>query len=92
AIGYYPHIFERMLSTHGGVQTARRLSRQGDIQDGLVKVVRHGREDLSVEHLMLQPEFADLFTDEEPQAARWRLEQAREKAGRTKPKPPPASR
>jgi hypothetical protein len=35
-----------------------------------------GRLDLSIESLMLQPRFAGLFSPQELDAARWRLEQA----------------
>lgn len=77
AIGCSSHIFERMLRQHGGVQTAKRLIASGDIQNGFERLAELDRLDLSLEQIMLNPEFAPLFTPEELEAAKWRLDQIR---------------
>lgn len=76
-LGYRPSIFIRMLEQHGGVQTAKRLIASGEIQSGIRKMAELGRLDITMEQIMLEPEFAPLFTKGELEAARWRLEQLR---------------
>lgn len=68
---YRPMTFLRMLSDHGGVETARRLIRGPT--SGFTKLWEHRRLDLSVEALILKPEWHSLFTDEERKLARARL-------------------
>ncbi|MCI0701193.1 MAG: hypothetical protein L0241_08950 [Planctomycetia bacterium] len=75
ACGYVPRIFERMLREHGGVQTAKQLIASGDIQYGFERLAELGRLDITLEQVMLCPEYAPLFTPEELEAARWRLAQ-----------------
>ena len=75
AIGYNPTRSADMVSTWGGVGTARRLIVSGDIQDGVRKIVSMGRPELAMESIMLEPQFAELFSDGERDAARWRLDQ-----------------
>jgi len=65
-----------MVDEHGGVATARRLIKSGDFQDGLMKLISLGRIDLTVEHAVLEERWRDLFTDQEREVARWRLEAA----------------
>ena len=62
-----------MVDEHGAVETARRLVMSGDLQDGLLKLLRLGRADLTIEHSVLEERWHDLFTDEEREVARWRL-------------------
>ena len=73
--GYSPVRFERMIREHGGVGTAKRLIKSGDLQDGLERLKVEGRLDLSMESIMLEPEFQPLFTQQELDAAQWRLQQ-----------------
>lgn len=62
-----------MVEEHGAVETARRLIKSGDLQDGLLRLLRLSRVDLTVEHAVLDVRWHDLFTDDEREAARWRL-------------------
>ena len=73
--GYSPVRFERMVHEHGGVGTAKQMIKSGDLQDGLRRLKAEGRLDLSMEQIMLEPEFASLFTPSELAAAQWRLNQ-----------------
>ncbi|VWD38403.1 hypothetical protein BCO71033_04420 [Burkholderia contaminans] len=75
ALGYTPHRFEQMLRTYGGVGAARRLVVSSEIHEGLKSLKDLGRLDLSVEHIMLDPIFASLFTKSEKEASAWRLTQ-----------------
>ncbi len=74
-IGYSPTVFNRMLSDHGGVTTAKRLIVSGDIQSGFERLAKLGQPEISMEATMLKPEYQSLFTTDELNAARWRLSQ-----------------
>lgn len=73
-LGYVPDEFAAMLKIHGGVQTAKKLVRSGDIQSGLYRLRDLKRLDLATEAVMLRPEFKELFNNEHLKAASWRLE------------------
>jgi hypothetical protein len=73
--GYHAKQFLRMLTERGGLRTARLLVRATTISDGFRSLWERGRLDLTVEAIMLQPEFVALFTDEERAIARDRLAQ-----------------
>lgn len=75
-LGYNPSIWTRMVEEHGGVVTARRLIKSGDMQAGLLRLLSLSRVDLTVEYAVLDERWHDLFTDEERDLARWRLEVA----------------
>jgi len=68
-------VFTGMLERHGGVQTAKRLIAAGEIQSGIRRLAELGRINITMERIMLEPEFAPLFTAGELDAARWRLNQ-----------------
>ena len=70
---YYPNRFEQMLAELGAVKLAKKLVVSGELQDGLKKIAKLGRKDLSIEAVILEPRFASLFTKDEKQAAEWRL-------------------
>ena len=73
-LGYKPGIFLDMIGTYGGVETAKRLlSTQEFVQEGVKRLWELGRLDLSVEALVLRPEYKELFTTEELKIARKRL-------------------
>lgn len=72
-LGYKAAYFLQMVQEHGGLEAARRLLRQQNIADGLTRLWEMGRLDLSVEALVLRPEYATLFTDEERTMARQHL-------------------
>ncbi len=74
-LGYNPTVFVDLLERYRGVQTAKRLIAEGEIQYGFKRLAALGRLDLTMEQIMLEPEFASLFTEGELAAARWRLDQ-----------------
>ncbi|MCB0120995.1 MAG: hypothetical protein KDE31_17325 [Caldilineaceae bacterium] len=55
----------QMMNELGGVATAKRLLASDNPAAGLTTLWECGRLDLSVEALVLLPEFATLFTEEE---------------------------
>lgn len=72
-VGYKASLFLRMVSEHGGLETARRLLAQPSPSDGFTALWEAGRLDLTMEVLVLEDEFADLFTPLELRTARRRL-------------------
>ena len=74
-LGYNPTRFLQMLSEYGGVQTAKRLIAKEGGSDGFTTLWEHHRLDLSVEALVLKPEYNELFTDEERDICKKRLDQ-----------------
>jgi|SRR5215213_3234969 len=77
-LGYVPTVWISMMNGPGGaVAAARRLLANGDVQSGFERLIRMGRQDLTVEHAALDPRWSDLFDEAHRDAARWRLEQAR---------------
>jgi len=80
-LGYHPNRFVQMLDSIGAVATATKLVASGDLHDGFRELVGRSRADLTMESIMLEPEFASLFTRAQLAAARWRLDQALQPAG-----------
>jgi len=78
--GYFPGYFVRMLEEKGAFMTAKQLVASGEIQSGLQRLAKEGRLELSIESIMCR--FSYLFTAEEIEAAKWRIEKA--KSGRLK--------
>jgi hypothetical protein len=75
SLWYNPTRFTDMLNTWGGIGTARRLVASGEIQEGIRRIVQMGHPELSMESIMLEPQFSSLFTGGELEAAGWRLNQ-----------------
>lgn len=71
---YNATYFLRMLSEHGGVETARILVGNPQPSEGFTQLWMKGRLDLTVESAVLEPEFADVFDVELRQMARERLD------------------
>ena len=65
--------FLQMVTEHGGVETARILLHTPNVSDGYTALWERGRLDLTMEALVLLPEWNDLFTDDERAIARQRL-------------------
>jgi hypothetical protein len=65
--------FLQMLSEHGGLETARILLHAPGVSEGYSKLFEKGRLDLTLEYVVLQPEWQDLFTSDELAIARKRL-------------------
>lgn len=73
--GYTPSYFLGMLAELGALGTARKLLHAPAVSDGFANLWERGRLDLTVEALVVRPEYAHLFTGEELDRARGRLEQ-----------------
>ena len=72
---YTATYFVGMLSNYGGLGTAQRLLASTEVSTGFAILYERGRLDLTVEALVIQSKFASLFTDEEIDIARRRLDQ-----------------
>lgn len=73
--GYNATVYLRMLAEHGGLETARRLLASSNVSDGFVSLWECHRLDLTVENVVLQPEFEPLFTEQDREVARNRLQE-----------------
>jgi len=62
-----------MLRRRGGLETAQRLLHSKKISQGYITLRDADRLDLTVETLVLKPEYSELFTNEEKQIASNRL-------------------
>jgi hypothetical protein len=71
--GYNASIFLRMLGEHGALETARRLVMSPLPSEGFTQLCLKGRLDLTVESLVLEPQFEPLFDEEMRDHARERL-------------------
>lgn len=72
---YTPHLFIQMVNEHGAVETAKKLINSTKPSDGYVKLFEKKRLDLTVENIVLEEEWADLFTLDELNKARKRLQE-----------------
>jgi hypothetical protein len=71
-VGYWATRYLQMLRRKGGLATARHFLRSKAESEGYVKLREAGRLDLTVEALVQQPEWAQLFTEGELEQARAR--------------------
>lgn len=76
ARGYWASYFLRGVRNHGGPAYARRLLRAQGTTEGFRRLTEERRLDLTMEALVLKPEFAELFTDDDRQVAAHRLAEA----------------
>ncbi len=74
-LGYNATRFLQMISEQGGLTAARHLLWSDAPSEGFTTLWERGRLDLTVEAHILRDEFASLFTDEDRERARTRLEQ-----------------
>ena len=75
-LGYRPTRFEEKMEREGAVAYAKELVISGEFQSGLKRLKQMNRLDLSIEHLVANcPRFHCLFTKDEIEAARWRLDE-----------------
>ena len=72
---YTPTYFMQMLKDHGGVKTAKRLLAKSEPQTGLFELWNLGLLRESMEAVVLQDKFKDLFTETELVEAHRRLEE-----------------
>lgn len=73
--GYTASRFFQMLGDRGGLAAAKQLINKSGGTDGFTMLWEHGRLDLSVEAHVLKPEYTGLFTDEERNICKKRLEE-----------------
>ena len=71
--GYIPTRFKEMVDQHGGCKAAKRLLAEPVIQSGLMRLCELNCLGQSMEGLVLQTRFHELFTDEERAEARRRM-------------------
>lgn len=64
---YNATYFHRMVQERGGIGAAKQLLSTGpdDFAQGFTELYMCGRLDISVEYLVLQPEWRNLFTPDE---------------------------
>jgi hypothetical protein len=74
--GYWASYFLRGVRNHGGPAYAHQLLRAEGTSDGFQRLTDEHRLDLTVEALVLKPEYASLFTAEERSTAAHRLARA----------------
>ncbi len=66
--GYNPTYFNRMLSEHGGLETAKILINKEILSgptEGFTRLFMLGRLDLTVEASVCDPNYSSLFTREQ---------------------------
>lgn len=63
--GYNPKRLLQNISRFGGVRTAKEIIRKGRTSDGFEKLQEAGLINLSMEAVMIDKKYADLFTDDE---------------------------
>lgn len=71
--GYTAARFLGMVSEQGGYEAARTLIHAPTVSEGYAALWERGRLDLTVEAVVLQPEWQDLFSNQERDIARTRL-------------------
>jgi hypothetical protein len=74
AIGYRPSLLLETIGQRGGVDAARQLTTK--TTEGFTRLLLLERLDLTVEALMLKPQWTSLFTEEELRRARRRLSES----------------
>lgn len=72
-LGYAPTALLRIIDDLGGVEAARRIVGADTVSTAFVAQWEHNRLDLSVEHLLLDPEYEGLFSEQLVGRARHRL-------------------
>lgn len=75
SIGYWPQGLVEIVNSRGRVGAAKYLMAQSGVSAGFQTLKRNNRLDLLVESLVLRAEWEPLFTDEEWDTARRKLEQ-----------------
>lgn len=71
--GYTATRFIGMVAERGGLETARYLLHATTVSDGYTALWERGRLDLTVETVILQPQWRELFSKAERQTAITRL-------------------
>ncbi|KPZ65999.1 hypothetical protein AN394_04185 [Pseudoalteromonas sp. P1-26] len=72
-IGYAPTRFESMIRKSHPVEVAKKFVVSGEFQYGFKELLKLGKSDLTIESIMLDESFKELFSSNELAAAEWRL-------------------
>ena len=74
-VGYNPSTLENMLNSGAGAVTlAKKFLLTKDPQYGLRRLAGLGRLELSIESILLEEKFKPLFSDQDREIAKFRLE------------------
>jgi len=71
--GYNATRFLQMVANDGGLRTAQKLLDTATPSDGFVELWKNRRLDLSMENLVLNPKYRSLFSQQEIETAKERL-------------------
>ena len=71
--GYNAARFFQMIANYGGLKTAQKLLAMPTPSDGFVELWKFRRLDLSMENLVLNPKYRSLFSQQEIETAKERL-------------------
>lgn len=63
--GYNPARFLQTVAKFGGVKTAKEIMRKGKVSDGFDKLQEAGRIELTMEAVVVDSRYGELFTDDE---------------------------
>lgn len=74
-LGYTPTRFEQMIEASHPVEVGKKLVLSGEMQHGIRELAKLGHLELTIESMMLEERFQPLFTQQELDVARWRLDQ-----------------
>lgn len=74
--GYWASYFLRAVRNHGGLTYAHQLLQVEGTTDGFARLTEEGLLELTMEFLVLRPEYASLFSAHERQVAASRLARA----------------
>ncbi len=71
--GYNATRFLQMVANDGGLRTAQKLLDTANPSDGFVELWKNRHLDLSMEYLVLNPKYRSLFSQQEIETAKERL-------------------
>jgi hypothetical protein len=72
-IGYTPSTFIKMRNEQGTVESIKKLVMSVNATSGYMKLLENGHLDLSLENIIQEPEWEELFTSEEREFAKKKL-------------------
>ncbi|WGE27665.1 hypothetical protein PHA77_09085 [Edwardsiella tarda] len=72
--GYNAMRFQQMILADGGLATAKKLLASKGYSEGLTRLWEMGRLDISMEALVIKSPWCSLFSEDELEIARKRLE------------------
>ena len=73
SIGYKPQAFITMRITHGTIIAIKKLINSQKVPRGFTNLCEMKRLDLSMENIIQEPEWINLFSDEDRKNAKKRL-------------------